>query len=96
MYFLTGNANKLREAKAILGDHIQQLDIDLPEIQSLDSQEIIQHKIDSALQHFNNIAACEAIESRTHGRGEIHEVGRGFQFFVEDTSLIFHALGDFP
>jgi inosine/xanthosine triphosphate pyrophosphatase family protein len=48
--FLTGNTNKFREAKAIIGHNIQQLDIDLPEIQSLDPLEIIQHKIQTAIE----------------------------------------------
>lgn len=83
--FLTGNTNKLHEAQAILGDNLQQLDIDLPEIQSLNPLEIIQHKIDTALQHFKNITPWQGKES-TYGR----------EFFVEDTSLVFHVLGEFP
>ncbi len=48
--FITGNANKFAEAKAILGE-LEQLDINLPEIQSLDSREIIKAKLQEALKH---------------------------------------------
>ncbi len=72
--FLTGNNHKFSEAQAILGDNLIQKDIDLPEIQSLNPQEIIQNKIQTAV---------------TSGAVE-------WPFFVEDTSLVFHALDNFP
>jgi non-canonical purine NTP pyrophosphatase (RdgB/HAM1 family) len=50
LYFITGNKNKLEEAKSILGN-IEQLDIDLPEIQDIDSKEIIKAKLLEALNH---------------------------------------------
>lgn len=50
LYFLTGNSNKVKEAKEILGD-IEQLDIDLPEIQEIDSRLIIKAKLKEALNH---------------------------------------------
>lgn len=77
MKFITGNSNKLREVQAILGNHIIQWDIDLPEIQSLDSQEVLNHKIQSTLDSLN-------------------ETEKQIPFFLEDTSLTFHALGKFP
>lgn len=45
--FITGNDNKFNEVKAILPE-IEQVDIDLPEIQSLDPQEIVEFKIKAA------------------------------------------------
>ncbi len=48
--FITGNINKFAEVKAVLPD-IEQLDIDLPEIQSLDPQEIVAFKLKAALDH---------------------------------------------
>lgn len=42
--FITGNDNKFNEVKAIIPE-IEQLDIDLPEIQSLDPQEIVEFKL---------------------------------------------------
>lgn len=50
LYFITGNKNKFQEAKSILGD-IEHLDIDLPEIQDIDTKKIIKHKLLEALNH---------------------------------------------
>ena len=50
LYFITGNKNKVAEAKAILGT-VEQLDIDLPEIQELDARKIIKAKLLEALAH---------------------------------------------
>lgn len=49
LYFVTGNAKKFAEAKMVLPD-LEQLDIDLPEIQSLDPQEILRYKLDAAIK----------------------------------------------
>lgn len=50
LYFITGNKGKFAEVQAVLPD-IQALDIDLPEIQSLDAQEIIKAKLLEAQKH---------------------------------------------
>ena len=50
LYFITGNKGKLAEVQSILGD-VEALDIDLPEIQSLDAHEIIQAKLEEAQKH---------------------------------------------
>ncbi len=47
LYFITGNAGKLREVQAVMPD-VEQLDIDLDEVQSLDPQRVIAHKLDEA------------------------------------------------
>lgn len=47
---LTSNANKLAEFQAILPE-IEQLDIDLPEIQSLDPKTVIEAKLQAARAH---------------------------------------------
>jgi len=49
--FITGNSNKFNEVQAMLRLPIEQLNIDLPEIQSLDPQEVIRAKLEAALQH---------------------------------------------
>jgi len=49
-YFITGNKNKFAEVQAVLPE-VKQLDIDLPEIQELDAQKIIQAKLTEALKH---------------------------------------------
>jgi inosine triphosphate pyrophosphatase len=49
-YFITGNQNKLAEAKTILGD-IEAYGVDLPEIQEIDAHVIIREKLKEALKH---------------------------------------------
>ncbi|MBR9706021.1 non-canonical purine NTP pyrophosphatase [Candidatus Pacearchaeota archaeon] len=50
LYFITGNKNKFEEFKSIL-DYVEQLDIDLPEIQSIDAKLIIKEKLLEATKH---------------------------------------------
>jgi len=50
LYFITGNKNKFEEAKTFIPD-LEQMDLDLPEIQSLDPHEIIKFKLEEALKH---------------------------------------------
>ncbi len=53
LYFVTWNEKKFVEAKEFFPD-LEQLDIDLPEIQSLDSQDIITEKLQAASIQFPN------------------------------------------
>jgi non-canonical purine NTP pyrophosphatase (RdgB/HAM1 family) len=51
LYFITGNAGKFRELQAVIPD-IEQLKLDVDEIQSLDPQKVIEHKLEqAAAQH---------------------------------------------
>jgi len=50
LYFITGNRNKFREAQKIIPS-LRQLNIDLPEIQEIDPQKIIEAKLKEAFQH---------------------------------------------
>jgi non-canonical purine NTP pyrophosphatase (RdgB/HAM1 family) len=50
IYFITGNKNKFSEAKAILSE-IEQLDVDLPEIQEINSKKVIEAKLIEASKH---------------------------------------------
>ena len=52
LYFITGNKNKFKEVKSILGN-IEQLNIDLPEIQEIDAKEVIKAKLLEALNYKN-------------------------------------------
>ncbi len=53
LYFITGNKNKFAEAKKeMLPIELVQKEIDLAEIQSLDSKEVIEHKLKEATKHF--------------------------------------------
>jgi len=47
LYFITGNKDKYREALVVL-PKLKRLEIDLPEIQSLDPQKIIEYKLNEA------------------------------------------------
>ena len=46
--FATGNKHKVEEARAILGFKIEQIDLDIPEIQSIDVVEVAVQKAKSA------------------------------------------------
>ncbi|MBT3835957.1 RdgB/HAM1 family non-canonical purine NTP pyrophosphatase [Candidatus Woesearchaeota archaeon] len=50
IYFITGNKHKLAEARLILPD-INSVELDLPEIQSLDPQKIIEAKLKEACKN---------------------------------------------
>lgn len=50
IYFITSNSGKLAEARMILGQ-VEALDIDLPEIQELDSRVIITAKLHEGRKH---------------------------------------------
>ncbi len=50
MHFITGNKGKFEEVAAVLPGLVQ-LDIDLPEIQTIDPREVIRAKLDAALHH---------------------------------------------
>ena len=50
LYFITGNAHKVRDMKVTLPD-IDQLDIELPELQDVDPRNIISAKLHAAFEH---------------------------------------------
>lgn len=52
--FITGNPNKLKEAKTIMPE-IEGCDIDLPEIQELEPKKILEYKLEEAKRHKPNI-----------------------------------------
>jgi XTP/dITP diphosphohydrolase len=44
LIFVTSNAGKVREVEAILGSPVEQLDLDIPEIQSLAVEDVVRQK----------------------------------------------------
>lgn len=50
IYFVTGNKNKLKEARAIMPE-IEGLDLDLTEIQELDAKKILEAKLEEAKKY---------------------------------------------
>ena len=64
--FVTGNRNKLREAERILGFLPDSVDIDLPEIQSLDLLEVVHAKADEARKHVDGALVVEETGLELH------------------------------
>jgi len=58
LYFLTGNKGKLAGARIVF-PYIEAIDIDLPEIQSLDPHVIIKDKLRAGLEHHNGELVVE-------------------------------------
>jgi inosine triphosphate pyrophosphatase len=56
--FVTGNKDKFKEAQAIIPE-LEMLDIDLPEIQTLDYQELISNKLEKARKVSDEIVVVE-------------------------------------
>jgi non-canonical purine NTP pyrophosphatase (RdgB/HAM1 family) len=48
---VTGNPGKVAETRRILGREVESIDVELPEIQSLDLAEVLQAKADEASRH---------------------------------------------
>lgn len=51
LYFITGNKNKFEEARSIVGENLEQLEMDLPEIQEMDLHKVIEAKLLEGLKH---------------------------------------------
>lgn len=55
IYFITGNIGKFKEVKEILRPlEVKQLDLDLPEIQEIDSKKIIEDKLSRACEYYKD------------------------------------------
>ena len=58
IFFITSNKNKLAEARDILGIEIEQMEIDLPEIQAINPEEVVLEKIKEAQKKFSGDFFC--------------------------------------
>lgn len=58
MKFITSNSNKLNEARAIFPE-LEQKDIDLIEIQSIDANEVVKQKVSDAKKYLEESFICE-------------------------------------
>ncbi len=67
--FATGNPNKLSEAREILPVPVVQLDVDLPEIQSLDLQEILTAKLEAAYAACSRPVIVEDVSAELEALG---------------------------
>ncbi len=66
VFFITGNKHKAEEVAALLPG-IHQLDIELPEIQSLDPEEIVSAKLAEARKHHDGIITVEDVSLSLSG-----------------------------
>jgi len=63
LYFITGNKKKYEEISLLLGIPIKQFNVDLPEIQEIDSEKIISAKLQEAIKlKKNEPDACFIVE----------------------------------
>lgn len=51
LYFITSNKDKYEEVQSLLGLPLVQMDIELPEIQSLNAEEVVRQKLCAAQEH---------------------------------------------
>jgi len=58
LYFITGNQGKFKEVKSIIPE-VEQIDLDLPEIQSLDPKKVIEEKLNEAIKNRKGEFFCE-------------------------------------
>lgn len=58
LYFITGNKFKLEEVQTVI-PHVEQIDLDLPEIQELDARKIIEEKLKEAIKNNSGEFFCE-------------------------------------
>lgn len=85
LYFITGSRDKFEEVKAVLPE-VEQLDFDLPEIQTIDSKEVVRAKILAAFGMRGVFGKNEAVP----------RLYDGAHFIVDDTSLCLDALNGLP
>ena len=80
MFFVTSNKNKLREFEEILGTKLEQIEIDLEEIQEIEVEKVVEHKV------------LEAYERIRKSFDKAQDVS----IIVEDTGLYIEAWNGFP
>jgi XTP/dITP diphosphohydrolase len=68
---VTGNAGKVREVRRYLGDMVEHVDLDLPEIQSLDPREIVQEKAWHAFHELGRPVLVEDVSFVFHALGKL-------------------------
>jgi XTP/dITP diphosphohydrolase len=84
MYFVTGNKNKFIEALKVFPD-LKQLDIELTEIQSLDSRVVIAAKLKEAHIHHPDELVVEDVSVEIEGLGNLP--GTLIKWFLKSMSL---------
>jgi inosine triphosphate pyrophosphatase len=87
--FITGNANKLKEVKQILGNEfaVVNINVDLQEIQSTDVKEVIQEKIKEASRIFRKKNILDKINEEFNKLDITIKNFNDFTVICEDTGL---------
>ncbi|MCI5050925.1 MAG: non-canonical purine NTP pyrophosphatase [Candidatus Pacebacteria bacterium] len=86
MKFITGNKGKFNEVQSLL-PNIKQLDIDLPEIQSLNPKDVIKVKINEALKYIQSEEEI-IVEDTSVVFHEMNNLpGTFIKFFVDDLGV---------
>jgi len=94
LIFITGNANKLREVRQILGDDfcVINVNVDLPEIQSTSVEEVISEKIKEAEKVFSRKDVVQHIRKQFEEQGEKLKNSSDFTVVCEDTGFHIDSL----
>lgn len=84
IYFLSSNQNKINEVRVILGSAYEVIGkkIDLEEVQSADSVEVVKKKIEKARAYFNN--ELFFVEDTCLYLGEEKSIGPLIKYFPND------------
>lgn len=69
LVFVTSNLDKLSEAEAVLGVSLEHRALDLPEIQSLDIEEVVRSKVVAALARVSRPVLVEDTSLELRGMG---------------------------
>jgi inosine triphosphate pyrophosphatase len=83
--FITGNANKAAYVGEALGQLIAHHKFDLDEIQSLNSREIVEHKVRQAYEYLQAPVLVEDVALEFHALGRLP--GPFIKWFLEDIGL---------
>ncbi len=96
--FVSGNAGKIKEVAAIFGSGFNLInhDIDLPEIQSLDGKEVINEKLNVAIDLLKNTSNPDfkSIKDKFKEMDVSIDSLNDFVLFCEDTSFIINSLSN--
>lgn len=87
LHFITSNKNKFEEAKILLGNivELKHLNIDLPEIQSINTKEIIKNKLMKAFMHDDGPFIVEDTSLLIEGMNGLP--GPFIKFFISSLGL---------
>jgi non-canonical purine NTP pyrophosphatase (RdgB/HAM1 family) len=80
--FITGNANKAKYLELWLGRPMKHHELDLIEIQSLDLQEVVMHKVTEAFRQLQRPVLVEDVALTFHGLGRLP--GTLVKWFLEE------------